>query len=143
MELGELPWYKEHFCIYKDKFKLNGEILKYLSKDILLNRIKKYPITRNLLSQFLEKCVDEISLMPLNGYNGKLWIDSSLFSFRIMINSNKNLEKRAESLIHECANGIYCVNTSEDVESTIEQESLKFYNSNKLFCINFFEESIK
>lgn len=143
MDLGELPWYKEHFYIYREKFRFNGEILKYLPKDILLDRIKKYPITKNLLNQFLENCVYEISLIPLNGYHGKLWIDYSLFSFRIMINSNNNLEKRTETLIHECVHGIYCVNSSEDAESIIEQESLKFYESNKLFCIGLFQESIK
>lgn len=143
MDLEKLPWLKDFFDSYSNRCVIEGAFFQYLPRDILLDRMKRFPLTQGLINSFLEKYVSAIFLMPVTEYDAKLWVDSSSFSFKMIINSNSSLEKKAESLIHESVHGVYRVNTTEEVEPVIEQEGIKFYNANKPFSINLFEKSIK
>lgn len=139
MNLEELPWWGNK--VYEE-YKHNNSFFEFVSNDELSKRIKEFPLTKDLISSFLEGYISKIRFYNFNSNFKAIIYLVPNFNFEINMNLNYSLGSKASFLIHECAHGIYKVH-GNSCEPILDKIELDFFNKNQLFCINLFKEFVK
>lgn len=143
MNINDLPWWKEN---YKSERRTNCDFFEYLNKEEFLIRLKKYPLSKNLVTSFLDNRVSRINLVKLSTkkFYGKIYRTSpwNYFNFEVMINASNSLNEKSSTLIHECIHGIYRVVGNSDksvIERILCEEEHNFFSKNKEFAKDLFK----
>lgn len=135
-----LPWWiearKRKWLEPKCKLKLS--ILEKISFPEFQQRINFYPLTLELVADFLQHYVDHDHYYYTNGYflmRRSNFQEQEKFTIGIKENEESDEEKRT-GIIHECCHGIYLVygigagnfgtEDQQKIEELIEEESKRF-----------------
>ncbi len=144
MNINYLPWWKEN---YKSEKRTNCDFFEYLNKEEFLIRLKEYPLSKNLITSFLDNHVSRINLVKLSAkeFYGKIYRASpwNSLNFEILINASNNLNEKSSTLIHECMHGIYRVVGNGDksaIERILCEEEHNFFSKNKEFAKDVFKK---